>query len=243
MKIGIIGFGRLGKLIAKNLAQDFDLLIYDKVDYAGEITKIGATSADLKKICSECKIIIPFVPISSFESLIKEIAPDILPDTLIIDVCSVKIHPIEVMKKYLSEDIQILGTHPMFGPDSAKTTLMGSKIVLCKERISEENYQNIKQYLEKFGLKVIEATADRHDEDISSSLLLTHFLGRTLMDFKASDLEIDTAGYRRLMKILSTVENDTWQLFEDMNHYNPHARKTIERFLKTQELIKDRIYK
>ena len=242
MKIGIIGFGRLGRLIAKNLSQDFELYVYDKIDYASDITALGAISTDLEGIY-QCDTIIPFVPISAFEDLVKAIAPHLAPNTLIIDVCSVKVHPMQVMQKYLPKSIQVLGTHPMFGPDSAKTTLMGSKIVLCKERVQDELYDNIVYYLKKFGLKVIEATPEKHDQEISSSLLLTHFIGRTLIDFEAQDLEIDTAGYRRLMKILGTVENDTWQLFEDMNKYNPYAQKTIERFLETQKIIKDKLYK
>lgn len=243
MKVGIIGFGRLGKLIAKNLSQDFDLYIYDKINFSDEINKLNAKNSSLDEICTHCDIVIPFVPISAFETLIKGCAEKFKKNALVIDVCSVKVHPLKVMKKYLPQHVQILGTHPMFGPDSAKTTLMGSKIVLCKERIDDNLYNNIKAYLHKFGLKIIEADADKHDKDISSSLLLTHFVGRTLMDFNATDLEIDTTGYRRLMKILFTVKNDSWQLFEDMNHYNPHAKKTIEDFIKIQNAIKDRIYK
>lgn len=242
MKIGIIGFGRLGRLISKNLAQDFELLVYDKAGFEKEIVEIGASAVSLSELC-QAEVVIPFVPISEFENIIKEISPLLKEDSLVIDVCSVKIHPMKIMHELLPKKIQVLGTHPMFGPDSAKTTLMGSKIVLCKHRIHEDLYQNIKAYLSKFGLKVIEASAEQHDKEISSSLLLTHFLGRTLIDFDAKQLDIDTAGYRRLMKILTTVENDTWQLFEDMNKYNPFAKETIDRFLSTQNKIKDRLYK
>jgi prephenate dehydrogenase len=62
-------------------------------------------------------------------------------------------------------------------------------------------------------------------------LLLTHFIGRGLIEYGAKDLAIDTKGYRRLMRILSTVENDTWQLFLDMNRYNRFAQKSREDFL------------
>jgi prephenate dehydrogenase len=241
MKVGIIGFGRLGKLIAKNLAQDFTLLVYDKLDLKNEIEAVGATCASLEEVCAT-KIIIPFVPISEFENTIKEISTLVADDSLVVDVCSVKIRPIESMKKYLAESVQILGTHPMFGPDSAETTLMGCKIVLCKERITDELYRKIKSYLERFGLKVIEATADQHDKEISESLLLTHFLGRSLSDFGAGKLAIDTVGYRRLMKILCTVENDSWQLFEDMNTYNPYAKETIDKFLNSQNAIHHKLF-
>ena len=51
------------------------------------------------------------------------------------------------------------------------------------------------------------------------------------MDFGAEPIDIDTKGYRRLMKILITVQNDTWQLFEDMNRYNPYAKETRVEFI------------
>ena len=38
MKLAIIGYGRMGKLLAKNLSQDFDLFVMDK----GEMYAIGA---------------------------------------------------------------------------------------------------------------------------------------------------------------------------------------------------------
>lgn len=230
MKIGFIGFGRLGKHLCKFLSQDFDVFVYDKVDYSLEIQETGATAADLDTVC-QCSIIIPFVPISEFENLMKVIGPKLTKDQLLIDVCSVKEHPVELMQKYTSEDVSILGTHPMFGPDSTKETLFGSKIVLCKVRINDDRFNEIVSYLEKHGLKVINTSAQEHDKQISHSLVLTHLIGRTLIEYGAEKrLDIDTLGYRRLMKILGVVENDTWQLFEDMNHYNQYAKETRHEF-------------
>jgi prephenate dehydrogenase len=54
---------------------------------------------------------------------------------------------------------------------------------------------------------------------------LTHFIGRSLSEFGAVPLGIDTEGYKRLLHVLEVVENDTWQLFVDMHHYNPHAQQ------------------
>lgn len=240
MKVGMIGFGRLGRLIAKNLSQDADLLIYDIENYQNEITELGAKSSSLKEVC-ECPIVIPFVPMSALEGLLQEMAPLLKENTLVIDVCSVKSKPVEWMKAILPEHVSLLGTHPMFGPDSAKNTLFGCKIVMCPVRLPDERYQEIKAYLETHGLKVIEATPEEHDQQIAHSLLLTHFIGRTLMDFEAKTLPIDTKGYRRLMKILETVENDSWQLFEDMNKYNPYAEVTRQDFMKSMAAINEKV--
>ncbi len=184
MKIGMIGFGRLGKLIAKRLVQDSSLLIFDIENYESEIKEIGATPATLKEVC-ECPIIIPFVPMSAFENILKEMSKYVKENTLVIDVCSVKSEPVRWMKEHLPDHVSILGTHPMFGPDSARNTLYGSKIVLTPVRIKEDVLKNITSYLQDHGLKVIETTPEEHDKQIAHSLLLTHFIGRTLMDFGA----------------------------------------------------------
>lgn len=230
MKVGIIGFGRLGSLISKYMSQDFTLLVHDLHDYSNEIEKIGATPATFEEAC-DCPIVIPFVPMSEFENCIKKMAPLLKKETLLVDVCSVKEMPVDIMMKHLSKDIQILATHPMFGPDSAKDTLFGTKIAVCPVRIDQELYNKISTYLRSHGIKTIESTPEEHDKQIANTLVLTHLIGRSLIDFDAHRLEIDTKGYRRLLKILETVENDSWQLFEDMNKYNRHAKETRETFL------------
>jgi prephenate dehydrogenase len=222
--IGIIGFGRFGRLMSRYLAVDFDVLVYDSGGNALEIEKIGATAASFERVCQEGIVILP-VPISVFKETLVKIRPLIREDALVVDVCSVKAYPVSLMKKILPGSVSILATHPMFGPDSAADSLEGRKIVLCPERIEQERYQKIKSFMDQKGLHTIEATPDEHDRQISISLALTHFIGRTLSEFGAQPLAIDTEGYKRLLHVLEVVENDTWQLFVDMHRYNPHARK------------------
>jgi prephenate dehydrogenase len=233
--IGIIGFGRFGRLVSHYLAQDFNVFVYNRADKSSEIKATGARSGSLEMVCRQ-DIVIPCVPISIFQNFLKEIAPLIKPGALVVDVCSVKEYPIRWMKEILPAGVSILATHPMFGPDSASDSLLERKICLCKVRISETQYRNIKSYLEAKGLVVIEATAEEHDKQIATSLALTHLIGRTLSKYGARRLDIDTEGYKRLLHILGVVERDTWQLFLDMHRYNPYARKKRIEFM---EIMKD----
>lgn len=242
MKVGIIGFGRLGKLLTRYLAQDFDVFVYERFSLdEQEMKALGATPASLEEVCKSA-IILPMVPIGQFEELLKEISPLVSPGTLVADVCSVKELPIQWMKKHLPEDIQILGTHPMFGPDSARDTLFGSKLVLTPVRIDDKLLRDITLYLERVGIKVIEASAEKHDKEIAHSLLLSHYIGQALIAFQAKPLEIDTKGFRRLIKILETVENDSFELFVDMNKYNPYAEETMSTFFKCLSDIKGKVH-
>jgi len=216
--IGIIGFGRFGKLVSHYLSQDLEVFVYNRADKSSGIIETGAQPASLETVCRQ-DIVIPCVPISTFRANLKTMAPLLKSDSLVIDVCSVKEYPVQWMSAELPESVSILATHPMCGPGSAADSLKDRKICLCRVRMPEKQYHKIKSYLASKGLIVIEATAREHDEQIATSLSLTHLIGRTLSECGASPLDIDTEGYKRLLRILEVVERDTWQLFQDM-HYS-----------------------
>ena len=242
MEIGVIGFGRFGKLITKYLSEDNKVYVFSRSEKDEEIKKSNGVPTSLEDVCRK-DIIIPCVPISQFENTLKKIKNLLKDNSLMVDVCSVKEYPIGIMKKTLPEKTGILATHPMFGPDSAFETVKGRKIVLCKVRMPNEKYKKIKSYLEKKGLVVIESTPERHDREIAKTLILTHFIGRGLMDFGAKNIDIDTEGYKRLMNILNMVKNDTEQLFEDMNRYNKYSKEIRKGFMESLSTIDKRLEK
>ena len=227
--IGILGFGRFGRLMARYLAADFPVSVCDSGKNADRIAAAGAQPATLEEAAGQ-KILILSVPISAFVAALDRVRPHLRPGALVVDVCSVKVLPDRWLSEHLPGNVGYLPTHPMFGPDSAADSLQGRKIVLCPGRVEAERYESIRSYLEKKGLVVIETTAKAHDREIGVTLALTHFIGRSLSRFGAVPLSIDTEGYKRLLHILGVVENDTWQLFADMNRYNPFADEIREKF-------------
>ena len=241
-KIGLIGFGRFGKLIVKHLSGDFEFLAYDRSASKNEIKNSHATQSSLKEICRQ-DIVIIAVPISELKTVLNDIKSLLKKGALVIDVCSVKEYPVKLMKEILPKNVQILGTHSMFGPDTAYNSLEGRKIVLCKARIQNNLYLQIKRFLESKQLAVIEATPQQHDVEMAKSLVLTHFIGRALMDMEVSSVEMDTRSYRDLLRILDSVKNDTWQLFEDMNKFNRHSEKIRNDFIKSVNSVSRRIKK
>ncbi|MDM8549178.1 prephenate dehydrogenase/arogenate dehydrogenase family protein [Desulfobacterales bacterium HSG2] len=239
-KIGIIGLGRFGKLMAEYLAKDFDVAVYNRSDKSSEIRETGASEASIEEVCQR-DIVVPSVPISMLQDMLERIAPLLRKDSLVMDVCSVKEYPVRWMRELLPETVSILATHPMFGPDSAADSLEGKKIVLCRERVEKGLYDKINSYLSSKGLIVIETTPAAHDKQIAVTLSLTHFIGRALSEYGASEIDIDTEGYKRLLHILGVVEHDTWQLFVDMHKYNPYARAERVAFMDAMKAIDGRL--
>jgi len=239
--IGLIGFGRFGKLTTTHLARKCNIEVYDSGGKGDLIRQAGAEPVSLEVACSR-EIVLLCMPISVMESTLDKIAPLLThPHALVIDVCSVKTLPVKWMQTKLPQSVSLLATHPMFGPDSARDSLKGHKIVLCPERIDTDRFQKIAARLRSLGLVVIESTPEDHDKQIAVSLALTHFIGRSLSSFGAKNLLIDTEGYKRLLHILEVVENDTWQLFEDMHRFNPFAAEARRDFTGALQAIEKQL--
>lgn len=236
--IGVIGFGRFGRLATRYLSEDFSVVVHDPTATAETVAAGGGESVSFEVACGQDMVLL-CVPISRLQTVLAAMAAHLNPPTLVVDVCSVKSLPAAWMREQLPPGVEFLATHPMFGPDSAADTLVGHKIAVCPNGVAPERYRYALAYLKKKGLRVIETTPEDHDRQIAVTLALTHFIGRGLERFGAVDFPIDTDGYQRLRHILGVVGHDTWQLFEDMHRFNPYAAEVRRRFLAAMTGIDD----
>ena len=107
MDIGIIGHGRIGKLLSHYLSRDFDVYVYDKnKKQVAENNKLYQFTS-LEEVCSK-RIILPLVPISDFEETIEAIKNKINKNAIVIDACSVKEFPIKIMIEKLPESVGLI---------------------------------------------------------------------------------------------------------------------------------------
>jgi prephenate dehydrogenase len=237
---GLIGFGRIGRLLVRHFARDVKIRVCDVKLDARKVRALGAVPATLAEACAQ-DVVVLCVPIASFEGLARRIKGLLRPDALVVDVCSVKEHPVRAMKRHLPKSVSLLATHPNFGPDSAADSLKGRKIVLCRVRMKSVDYLRAKRALQRKGLDVVEMTPREHDRRMASSLVLTHFIGRSLVAYGAKTTGVDTEGYKRLLRILETVQNDSWELFEDMNRFNAFAAPMRRRFMSAMRATDRRV--
>ena len=168
--IGIIGYGRFGKVLANILQKGFSLRIHD-IEEKESISNVNFIT--LEKVLEE-KIIFIAVPINQFKNLIQKISKVIENDRTIIDVCSVKIHTSRVMLKYLPKNIGIISTHPMFGPDSILTN-QKLKMMMHKTRDCYNHYPFWKKYFNDQNSNVLDMTPEEHDKLAANTQGITPF--------------------------------------------------------------------
>ncbi len=216
--VGIIGFGRFGKVLANILQRGFAIKAYDPKP-AGPFP--GVQFLDLDTVLNE-KVVFIAVPIRHFESVIADISKKLKKETTLIDVCSVKSYPVNIMLKILPDHIGVIATHPMFGPDSYMSN-SNLKMMINNTRDLYNQYSFWKRFFSDQSIQIIEMTPDQHDRLAAKTQGVTHFLGRMLKEFGIKKTNIDTQGFRDLLDLVGQTCNDTWELYADLQLYNPYT--------------------
>lgn len=229
--VGLLGFGRFGKMVHEYLRRNKDVLVYDSDP---QQTRSLADAAPFEKVVS-AKLIILCVPISAVEKTCKDMAPYLKNAQIVVDTCSVKERPLRWMREHLPQFVEIVGAHPLFGPDSGKEGIAGLKIVLCPARVSEASYGLIREYLQSLQLVLIETSPEEHDRQIARSQAVFHLIAQAIKRLEWGGQAISTPGPETFYRLVKTVQHDTDQLFLDLERENPHAAQCRRQFI--QEMI------
>jgi prephenate dehydrogenase len=220
MVVGVYGLGRFGSFWACHLASRFPV-----VGWSRSINR--PTPEGVRRVSEDevlrSDVVVLCVAISSMESVLQRISGRLRPGSLVMDTCSVKVHPSAAMVRLLPENVKVLATHPMFGPDSGRNGLEGLPLVFCPMRIDEAQSDFWRDQFTSMGLKVVRMTPEEHDREAAYSQGITHFIGRVLGELRLNQSDIGTAGYRDLLDIVRQTCNDPWELFVDLQKYNPYT--------------------
>lgn len=216
-------------MVYRYLSQSCEMKVFDRNP---ELLKSLPEASDFKQAAS-ADIVVISVPISEMEDACRQMLPWVREGQLIVDTCSVKTRPLEIMKGLFPEGVQVLGTHPLFGPDSGKDGIGGFKIVVCPVRIEKYFYLEVKDFLRGLDLVVIESTPEEHDRQIAQTQAIFHLIAQTIKDLGWGVKAISTPGPDTFYRLVKTVQQDTSQLFEDMARENPFASEYRKRFMNT----------
>ena len=213
-RLGLIGLGQFGRYAVPYLAPRFDLLVHDTADIEASARQLGVRSVTLEEAAS-CEVVVLAVPIQALRA------------------------PLQWMREALPENVEIIGTHPMFGPNSAGDSLEGQQIVVCPERTTR--LDQVQTFLEGLGLRVIVTDADRHDRECAHTQALAQYLGRALRRVEGRELDIRTPAAIYLREVERIVEADSWELFAAIETINPSAAEMRRAIRKRLDELDERL--
>jgi prephenate dehydrogenase len=234
MKVTIIGgAGGMGRWFTVFFKENgVEVRIVDKSPQTKEIAKklgvqflnadiLKFTDDEIKDEIVDTDVLLISVPINITGRVIERVGPEMHGGSLLMDITSVKKAPIDMMGRFTNEDVEILGTHPLFGP-TAKS-MRGQTIIFVPLR-KGHLCDKIDAMFKKNGARIEILTAEEHDQIMSVIQGLTHFIllsfGITL---KNLDFNVD-----RSRKFMSPMYEIIMDFVGRLLHQDPHLYAMIQ---------------
>jgi len=247
LTIGIVGFGTFGQFLARRMVQaGHRVLATSRTPYKDVASSMGVVYfQDVDDFCEQHPdVVILATSILSLEQVVLNLPLQRLRrSTLIVDVLSVKEFPKRLLLAHLPPQLDILCTHPMFGPDSGRGAWDGLNFMYERVRVGSSNgrAERCQSFLDFFvseGCRMVEMTCEEHDRAAASTQFITHTVGRTLGAMQLSCTPIDTKGYQSLLSLVENTANDSFDLYYGLFLYNPNATQELERLEQAFDHVK-----
>ena len=213
MKISIIGNGSFGTFAAKALSPYADIYTYDKNPDDNTLNLQDITSMDA---------ILLAIPLSAYQDVLGQLKPILKKETLVIDICSVKVPSRDLVLGTLESHPNILVSHPLFGPQSAASGLAGHDIIITNV-IGEQANKAVTFLKEKLHLNTHLMTAEEHDRMMAYVHALTFFIARGLSDLEIPSIPLKTPSFAMLQALIDLDHKHSDELFMTIQKGNPYA--------------------
>ena len=246
MKIAVIGAGKMGVWFAKFFSsKGYLVTLADRKEE--KIANLKELSVDLTTDFTEAvgcaDQILICVSIDALEEVVKIISPALHEGQVVMDICSIKEKPVNIMHQYIKEAL-VLGTHPVFGPGS--NGVKHKAYILTPTDAEEQRFaEHFKIWLEQEEAHVFIMPPKKHDELMSVVLGLPHFLGivacETLLEQNNFPETKKVAGttYRMLLTLAEATALETPDLYASLQTNLPDLRKIEDQFMvNAQEWLK-----
>ncbi|KAF5947793.1 hypothetical protein HYC85_013750 [Camellia sinensis] len=246
LKIGIIGFGTFGQFLSKTMIkQGHSITATSRSDHSQLCHDLGISFyRDMDRFLeAENDVILLCTSILSLSNVVNSIPFHHLKlPTLFVDVLSVKEHPKEVLLQVLPPELDLLCTHPMFGPESGRDSWEGLNFMYDRVRIRDEAVcSSFLQIFARKGCKMLEMSCEEHDKLAARSQFLTHTIARVLSEMKVESTPIDTKNFQTLVQLKETTMNNSYDLFSGLFIHNKYAQEELKNLEVALEKVKQNL--
>jgi prephenate dehydrogenase len=240
---GIIGYGHFGQFLAPSLARHGKVLVHDADDAKVEQLSDGVRAASLDEVAA-ADVVILAVPFAALAGVLDEIRDRLARETVVMDVVSSKRRATELLEQKLPPGVDLLATHPLFGPPSMTGIEPGLRIVVTAERGPAA--ARLREFLEQeLGLIVVSVSPDEHDRAMAYMQSLPFFIARALVSIDLLELEhrdvLAIPSFEKLAEIAFIEQQHTVDMFDTSQISNPYADEARRHFLAALQQLQSEI--
>lgn len=229
--VGIIGLGEFGRLAAQLVPQS--VAVYGHDPHISEVQEVQV--APLQQV-AQADVVILAIPLATYGTVLSRLRALLRPDTLVIDVCSVKVKPEALLARYLPGHQEVLLTHPLFGPRSAAAGVKGRRIVVT--RCQGERAQKVLDYCQtSLALKIEHMTSEAHDQAMAQTHALTFFVARGLRQLRIPPASFTVPSFKLMTDLIDVDVAHSEALFTTLQKGNPFAASARQELLQSLQQV------
>lgn len=230
--VGIIGLGSFGALAASLIPKEIEVVGYDQTKSAMTPIRNGSLSGVM-----ESDVVILAVPLDAYASLLAKIEPLLKPETLLIDICSVKLKPDQLLREYLPNHPNILVTHPLFGPQTAAPGKTKGHDLIVTKSLGKKATEVLDFCKTTLELSIYHMTPEAHDQAMAQVHALTFFVARGLADTPMQKVPFQTPSFQMILDLVKLDRTHSDELFRTIQHGNPYAATVRKQVVKSFQAL------
>lgn len=226
-RLGLVGFGGFGRLAAEVLSEHVEVIVHDPAHARAVLPDGRELAMGTLSDVAACDVIVLAVPVARMAHLCASLASLLRSGAIVVDVGSVKTEPVAQMRAAFSEAVEIVGTHPLFGPQSFGRA-SGQKVAICAVR--GRAHLRVAAFLRRIGLRALLTTAEAHDREAAMVQGLTHLIAKVLVEMGPLPERMTTVSFDLLREAVEMVRHDPPTVLHAIEAANPYAAGIREQF-------------
>lgn len=229
--VGIIGLGSFGTFMASLIPKGIEVIGYDCAQNAKAVRNVALS--DVMK----SDVVVLAVPLSAYSSLLTEIKTLLKPETLIVDICSVKLKPAELLEEHLPDHPNMLVTHPLFGPQTAALGKTKGHDLIVTKSLGEKAEEVLDFCKNTLGLSIHRMTPEAHDQTMAQVHVLTFFVARGLANTPMQKIPFQTPSFQMILDLVELDHKHSDELFRTIQRGNPYAATVRNQVVKSFQAL------
>jgi len=234
MNIVVLGFGRMGTWMARELSKSHDVFVYDQ-----DSTKtLGAPGVSIIEDRDDIARLSPGALVNAAELAqtveaylsVEKLLP---PGCLLCDLASIKG---SIPDYYRSRPFRFCSCHPMFGPTFADPSLLGEESVVIISESDPEAAALFEGFFRELGLRVHVCSFDEHDRMMAYALTLP-FVASMVFASCLDRPPVPGTTFKRHRTIAEKLLGEDDGLLAEIL-FNPHSLPQLEKVTQRLEFLK-----
>ncbi|HEY6951027.1 MAG TPA: prephenate dehydrogenase/arogenate dehydrogenase family protein [Bacteroidota bacterium] len=225
MNICILGTGKMGSWLAKQLAAEHSVFVYDfNARKSRALSGVTVLESPAGIRHADPAMLVNCVSLQSTVESFREILPLLPAGCLLCDVASVKG---ELPDFYRKSGFRFVSLHPMFGPTFASLDDLRKENAVVISDSDGEGKEFFRTFFSRLGVNIFEYSFNEHDVMMAYSLTLPFVSSMVFASCVSTDVVPGTTFKRHLDVARGLLSEDDFLLSEII--FNPHSLAQLEK--------------